>query len=645
TYQADNRNNVLFIARDIEGVQLYRGVNNPAVNTYNSLGGTINFEPRQPVDEMGGDIGVDGGSFGTINYHATFNTGDWNGLKQTISFERDYSSSWLQNAPDWNDNVYYAANDTFGKTEVYTYFVYNKNHGNAPQYIPVNLLRQYGWDYQWPVDTYRSDNTDADYLGVIGVKSQITSFITFEDDAYGGDNNYRRTSFSNPAYSGPYYLDDKGTGYPFWLDYGPPSLYDPRTVFPSSKLGTDYHFYGYNGAIYGDRLQVTADLPYNKVTVGGDYNLGELHSREYWYGAFNMPRTVGYNDAWDERDTRQMWSAYVQDDIHFWNDRVHITPGVKYISSTAEDNDALGFFYVPPGSLHADEHFMSPTVGASIEALPDFTLYASYGRNVKFPDITALYNELGYGGAVPPVTVKPEYAEDFEAGARYKLDGLQAALNFYHENFSHIIYSANIPGGYGATEQLNGGSQRYQGVELQLTEDLGETETGDWKGYFNGSYNEAICTSQSGPLNLGYADIGGSCAKGQSLADVPNYMLNGGVTWDWHAWHVDLQGQYVGKQTLVDYNTSNPVDPSVINPGQPTHIPDYLLVNLGIVKVVPINDGLAHAVRLALHIDNLFNTHYYSSAETSSNALMSGEDVYANAGAPRAVYASFSVYF
>jgi len=97
TYQADNRNNALLTTRDLDSVQIYRGINNPAVNTYNSLGGTINYVPRQPSDDFGGDVGVDGGSFGTIDYHATLNTGDWNGIRQTLSLERDYSSGWLEN--------------------------------------------------------------------------------------------------------------------------------------------------------------------------------------------------------------------------------------------------------------------------------------------------------------------------------------------------------------------------------------------------------------------------------------------------------------------------------------------------------------------------------------------------------------------
>ena len=104
-------------------------------------------------------------------------------------------------------------------------------------------------------------------------------------------------------------------------------------------------------------------MPYNKITGGGDFNVGELHSREYWYGSFDMPMIVGYNDAWDEHDTRQTWSAYMQDDIHLWDDRIHITPGIKYIGSWIKDNDALGIYYFPPGSIHAQEHFLSPTIG------------------------------------------------------------------------------------------------------------------------------------------------------------------------------------------------------------------------------------------------------------------------------------------
>jgi iron complex outermembrane receptor protein len=660
TYQADNRNNVLFITRDLDSVNLYRGVNNPAVNTYNSLGGTINYIPRQPTAVAGGDVGVDFGSFGTINYHATVNTGDWNGIKQTASFESDDSRGWLQNTSDRNLNLYYAGNAKLGSnTDAFGYFVYNRNHGNAPQFIPQNILNNQ-FDFQWPTNLYQSDNLDKNYLGILGFTT-VVGALTIEDEGFAGDNNYTRTSYSNPAYAGPYFIDDQGFGFPFWTSY---MGYDGFTKFPYTGTqaygvstsgcaptcafaGTDYHFYGYDGSVYGDRLKLTADLPSNRITVGGDLNHGKLHSREYWYGSANMPMVVGYNDAWDEHDTRTMWSLYAQDDIHFWNDRIHVTPGVKYIAAHTTDNDALGFFYSAPGPDSASESFVSPTLGASLELVRNLTVYAAYGKNVKFPDITAFYNAIN-GANTAPVIVKPEYAYDYELGLRYKVNKLTAELNGYQENFSHIIASGTAPPGSpsaGFTQYQNGGGERYRGMEAQLTDDFGQFLSGDWQGYVNASYNQAICTSQT------TSDLtGGSCKAGQALPNVPKTLANVGVIWDYSGWHVDIEGHYVGPQGLQDAFTNFPVDPSNLEAGQRTEIPNYFLMNLGVIKVIPLQWDIAKAVRLAFHVDNLFNKRYFSSAQVNYRNLDTtgsnqAEDFYGLSGEPFAVFGSIGVYF
>ncbi|HLW24528.1 MAG TPA: TonB-dependent receptor [Steroidobacteraceae bacterium] len=660
TYQADNRNNVLFITRDLDSVNLYRGVNNPAVNTYNSLGGTINYIPRQPTDTASGDVGADFGSFGTIDYHATINTGAWHGIKQTASVEVDDSQGWLQNTTDRNLNVYYAGNAKIaGNSEGFGYFIYNRNHGNAPQFIPQNILNNQV-DFQWPTNLYRSDNLDKNYLGILGFKTEVGNILTIEDEAYVGDNNYTRTSFSNPNYTGPYFIDDQGSGYPFWTGY---TGYDGFTKFPYTGTqaygvstgasgygcaptcafaGTDYHFYGYDGSSYGDRLKISAELPYNTVTGGGDLNYGRLHSREYWYGSANMPMIVGYNDAWDERDTRTMWSVYAQDGIHFWNDRARITPGVKYIKARTTDIDALGFYYSAPGPDRGSENFVSPTVGASVEPIRDFTIYGAYGKNVKFPDITAFYNAIA-GSNTAPIVVKPEYAKDYEFGLRYQAGKLTAALNGYQEDFSQIIFSSATAAGF--TQYQNGGSERYRGVEMQLTDEFGHFLVGELKGYVNASYNKAICTSST------KSDLTGqNCDSGQSLPNVPKVLANVGLIWDFSGWHVDVEGQYVGPQGLASYFTNLPVAPGELEPGQRTQIPSYFLVSTGVIKVIPLNWSLAKAVRFALHVDNLFDKRYFSSAQVNirnrdTTGANQAEDFYGLSGEPIAVFGSIAIYF
>jgi iron complex outermembrane receptor protein len=661
TYQADNRNNVLFITRDLDSVNIYRGVNNPAVNTYNSLGGTINYIPRQPTDTAGGDAGVDFGSFGTINYHATLNTGDWHGVKQTASVESDDSRGWLQNTSDRNLNLYYAGNAKVGSnSDAFGYFVYNRNHGNAPQFIPQNILSNQ-FDFQWPTNLYRSDNLDKNYLGILGFTTEVGNVLTIEDEVYAGDNNYTRTSYSNPDYAGPYFIDDQGFGYPFWTSY---MGYDGFTKFPYTGTqaygestgpsgygcdptcafaGTDYHFYGYDGSVYGDRLKFTADLPNNMLTAGGDVSHGKLHSREYWYGSSDMPMVVGYNDAWDEHDTRTMWSLYAQDNVHFWNDRIHVTPGVKYIAARTTDYDALGFFYSAPGPDSGSENFVSPTLGASIELVRNLTVYAAYGKNVKFPDITAFYNAIA-GANTAPIVVKPEYAYDYEFGVRYKVNQLTAALNGYQENFSHIIFSSTTSGG-AFTQYQNGGSERYRGVEMQLTDNFGQFLLGGWQGYVNASYNQAICTSQT------TSDLTGQkCNTGQALPNVPKVLANVGLIWDYSGWHVDVEGHYVGSQGLADYFTGLPIAPGALEPGQRTEIPKYFLVNAGVIKVIPLKWGMAKAVRLAFHVDNLFNKRYFSAAQVNIRNLDTtganqAEDFYGLSGEPAAVFGSISIYF
>ncbi|OYV30246.1 MAG: hypothetical protein B7Z81_14460, partial [Acidocella sp. 20-61-6] len=107
TAQADNDNNTLVTSNDFDSVQLYRGINNPSVNSYNSLGGTINYLPRHPTDTFGGEAGASYGSFNTVNYHVTLNTGLVDGVKQVVSFARQNSDGWTQNDKNSGSNLFY----------------------------------------------------------------------------------------------------------------------------------------------------------------------------------------------------------------------------------------------------------------------------------------------------------------------------------------------------------------------------------------------------------------------------------------------------------------------------------------------------------------------------------------------------------
>jgi outer membrane receptor protein involved in Fe transport len=69
-----------------------------------------------------------------------------------------------------------------------------------------------------------------------------------------------------------------------------------------------------------------------------------------------------------------------------------------------------------------------------------------------------------------------------------------------------------------------------------------------------------------------------------------------------------------------------------------------------VIKVVPLNWGLAKALRIALHVDNLLDKRYFSAAQVNTRNLDTtgsnqAQDFYGLSGEPRAVFGSIAIYF
>lgn len=630
---ASARNNQLVTLDDFDQVQAFRGVNNPAINSYNSLGGTINFVPREASATAGGEAGMSYGSFNSLTYHIRLNTGSVDGVRQLLSFRRSYSDSWINYGKDQNDHLYYTMNAaTFGGTgKVYAYFLYNKNRGNTPHTVPLAQVNQYGRSYQWSPDQTYSINTDTNYLAILGYTQNFSPIVSGDVKFFFGEDNYMRTSYSNPNMlqgpGMPYQLPNSPAGYPFSPNPGA-TTYDPLAMFGSYAVGNQYHFYGYYTRQIGIQPSLSITLPHNDITIGGNLTSGHMHSREYWYGTLPVPQIPGYNNAWNEHDLRTYASFYIQDKISLLDDRLHITPGIKYLNAITKDTDEAGFYYPITGSVSNVTHYTSPTVGASLDISPHLTAYASYGQNIEFPTIGAYYNDIGQPinaagtPGVPPVTVKPEYVKDYEAGIRYTRGGFTAAVNYYRENFDNTFINQTNPV-TGASSTINGGSSLYDGEELQLVEHAGEfgRVPGEWSGFFNFAHNVAKFTNGSD--------------TGKPLANVPQNLISAGINWTHDNWLVGGTFRFVGQQYLQQGFA-----------GTPTALvqPSYTLMDLVVQKTIPVHIGHIHGLRVAFNLDNLFDTQYYSHDYIyQDNAGNNYQSVLL--GRPRAYYLSVAALF
>ncbi|MDE2349396.1 MAG: TonB-dependent receptor [Gammaproteobacteria bacterium] len=605
TNSASTRNNIPLTLNDISSVHIYRGINSPAVTAYNSLGGTIAFAPRDPSDSAAATASVGGGSFHTVYYALTGQTGDLGGVRSMVSINHNSSSGWQANAGNRNTNAYYGGVLPYDGADgkVYAYAIYNTNRGFTPHSIPLPLIQRYGYGYGWPLNWTNSYNVDHGGTYILGNRLRVNPWFSFNARVYARTVDYNRVSYTNPAFvqsaAQPYALPNQPGDYSFWL---PNPTYDPAAAFGSNQAGNAYHTYIYVTHQYGIMPHFTVTLPHNLVKFGGDYSHTTLHSAEYWYGANPMPLTTGYNNAWDEHDGRSLGSAFAQDTISLLGGTVHVTPGVKYLFARTSDFDNVGFFYGNSGSISDAEHYTSPTIGVNWQPVRHWSLYAAWGETAKFPGIAAYYNNVG-NSVVEPLHVTPEYIRDIEAGARFAASGLVLALNAYRENFENTFISATDPS-TGLSTTSNGGSSRYEGVEFDL-QDTFKTDVGDFSVFGNVAQNKAYFTSDfTVASSAGTAAIAGqSVNSGQSLAGVPKVLANLGVGWQWRTWRADVSEHYAGSQYVNEYNAGTP--------GAET-IPSYAVMNLTLRDTLPLDRGMFKDVKLALHVDNVLNRHYYT---------------------------------
>jgi iron complex outermembrane recepter protein len=652
---ADNQNNVLLLPQNTDSVQIYRGINNPSVNSYNSLGGTINFLPLQPTHTAGMDIGASYGSFNSTLAHVTGNTGDIGNFRQLMSYSYATSNGWANNTSDHNNNLYYAAAwDAPNNDELNLIVIFNNNYGHTPFEMPVSLLQKSGGYGQYSSNVAYENDNDTEFLTIIDYRANPAPNISFDNKFFSGYNDYYRVSYANPADSEsakqPFELPSQAENDDFWLFYPSGPTYNPAKMFGSDEAGNAYHLYWYTTWGAGYQPTMTIDEPYNDITIGANVTYGLLHSREFWFGSYDVPQEDGFNDAWDEHDLRVFASAYVQDEIDLLDKRLSITPGVKYIYAYTQDTDAISFFYPYGGTVANGDGFVSPTIGANYKVTDDLAVYASFGQSVKFPDITAYYNGIPGTTAtvppkIPPVVVKPEHVNDYELGVRYQSGGLSGSLSVYREDFTDTFIDSFNPNTF-LTVVTNGGSSRYQGAEFQVREDFGEQSWGDVKAQLSAAYNQAKFTSSFNSDFVGgqgsNSDSDTAVTAGEPLADVPDVLVSGDVNWSYQGWRVDFDGRYVGSQ--FGNNTASGTTTSAN--GTTLTIPAYAVFDLGLSKTIQFTSmGRQNTVKFGINADNLFNAYYFNSEDTFTPPKGFQPYNEGTPGAPRSIIASIDLKF
>lgn len=633
-YSVSRSNRIPITINNISGVKIYDGVNNPSISGPQSLAGTINYLPKQPTKHFYVSGGLGYGSFNTFLWNATVNTGTLYGLQSYLSYNRQTSNGWVANSQAQNSNYYYAGLLPYdhGRGKISLYAIVNRNIANKPRSIAAPLITQYGIHYSYP-SSLRSDlYKDTKLTAILDDKNIINRYLTTDFKFYVKNNIESELEYHNPHFRQsvqyPYVYENLDfSDYDLYMK-GAPS-YDPKAIFGSVANGTDYRYAPTVTTTVGFVPQFILTLPDNLITIGAQTYFAKQHDGEFYYGTADVPQVAGYNDTYDEHDTRLFASPYIQDDIRLFGGLLHVTPGIKYIFSHISTSEDVGYEYPLGANLTASSNtsFVAPSVGLNLHPLKPLSFYFAWGKNVEVPYASETYDAIQENNSgnyvVAPIHLQPEYVNDYELGTRLHYAHAQLSVKLYRENLTNVFNSVENPI-TGLSIEVNNGNELAQGIELGSRYNFGHVLLGQWQAYANYS------------LNLRKYEYTSTYDVPGENVDGANYStLNVGLNWDWGGLQANLNGRYVGSRRLHNYNTGRIGKLSV---------PAYFLMDFSMNDRIKLHNAYAKSVDLSLTLYNLLNRQYFATAYANTdyygNYYLDGE-----VGMPRAVFGTVTVRF
>lgn len=606
------------------GVSVYSGANTPSETGINALGGTIDYHPVMPTTKpyvtLTGQGGVYHGGGDNVAGTVAANSGrlPYSGTMFYGSYTHNPYSGYLDNTYADSNNYYLSALQPYdgGMSQLSFIMLYNTEKSRFPQAVPLALIDRYGSGYQWPTDVATSTSSAQAFTTILGWKSVINDHMVAKAKFFATSGSNDTLSYANAAYRTGY------DGYPLPtnlhnISQTPQNTYNPVALFGSGYNGSQYQRYIDNYNSLGFTPSWIIILPSNTVTVGGLVMHGTDLSSNWFYGAPNVPTIDGYNDAWNERDSRTVTDVYAQDRVSLLQNKLLVVPGVKEYVVTSTTVETAGYFYRYPGSVTKTFHFLEPSLGFSYLADKRTDFYVHYGRVYKAPDITAFYSAIGSSPVPSPVATKPEYVDSLDTGIRYKVRGIGLSLAYFRRAFQNT-FSTYYDSATGQTFEYNLGSALYQGFTLALHGAV--TRKVSW--WANYSLTRARYTSD-------FSGTNGTVTNGMFVGDVPLYGLNAGIDYRSRGFFTRLSDHVVGSQ-YIENNAGTTTT---------TALKAYNVTNLDMGYNWRLHTGLAQSIGVEFYVDNLFNAHYipYEYIQKSGNYAL------AESGAPMFVGGRLSI--
>ncbi len=349
-----------------------------------------------------------------------------------------------------------------------------------------------------------------------------------------------------------------------------------RTFFFGQNLSGDGHW-----ADPGRDSTHVADSPRLFTVIGTEPQLSIRHGRhDVTIGTRFVSEDVEFDVnrrdlSDDSRSKARDWhldtkalALYVSDTISFLDDRLTVTPGLRYEDVDMDFRDNLND---NTEENNAEELLPGLTVG--YQATRDLFLFANSQRSLVPVQIAQTTREG---------EVANETAWNHELGAR-----VQATPNVLSSaTLFRIDYDDQIQFNRSTNRYENLGETRHQGVEL----------TNQWR------------INQHWELGFGYTFLDteqrAGDNEGNELPNAPSHKVTADAHYSYQRWDASLNWIYVSSSYSDADNTEAETDN-----GSAGELPDYHLVNTRIGRNFAV--GGDRVLNLGLAVNNLLDEDYY----------------------------------
>ena len=609
----------------IHGVNVIYGPGNPHDRWYDSMGGTINFVPRQPSTHENATANLSFGSYGSKTASFSLNTGALDGWSTVIAGGYTSANSFYESPSNWPQHswsVYMKTAHPFSNGIITFGFYYEKSDATHSLTVPVTPISGYTVNGYGVPGTLLSQKTSGFYYvpsSSLWYKNDIVdSYILYSQQLFdlGGHWHLKNT----PWYRHAYRLHQA------YFNYGATN-YNPEA---------EEHYAPTNNS-FGDRLDVGLHSRYNDIDLGGWLSYQQYNTNEdLWNSLLGTSQKNPY--VYNNVEFNSLFSdLFAQDTIKLLNQHLRITPGVALagfytsMSDLINSDTSAKYLTATPG---AKTNFtrLEPSLGINYRFLNHFSLYANYSKSYQNE------TDLAYGAYLQYIKINPgnipiTKAVDYEAGVKYHNKTTNVGVNYYNDYLTNVLNGVS-----GSITQFNAsgynlGNAVYQGVNIYAK------WKPTWQLYVYGSAN-----IQHSYYTKDYNNNGVSF-NGMRLSGIPHYSFNLSIAYKFRVpdgiFEPILTDQYSGGQTLYNNVAGGPTNQTVNS---------YNLLNLSARYNTTAFDHWIPGLKetdFNIGAYNLLNKKYESDIYLSTGGYEPNEQpsLFAYAGAPLQIFGGMTMKF